>query len=83
MAWLAVNEDGLEVIFNNQPLYCRSERCWCADDGYELDYKDFYDFSAGVERKPKYFYGVVLPKGTIKRLIGRELTLDDEPVELE
>ena len=26
---------------------------------------------------------VELPKGTIKKLIGRELTWDDEPIELK
>lgn len=27
--------------------------------------------------------GVIVPKGTIKKLIGRELTWEDEPVELK
>ena len=27
-------------------------------------------------------FGVLLPKGTIKYLIGRELTYDDEPVQI-
>lgn len=27
-------------------------------------------------------YGLQLPKGSIKKLIGRELTCEDEPVEL-
>lgn len=26
---------------------------------------------------------IYLPKGTIKKIIGRDLTFDDEPVELE
>lgn len=30
-----------------------------------------------------HFAGIELPKGTIKKLIGYELTWDDEPVELK
>lgn len=30
-----------------------------------------------------YKYGVLLPKGTIKHLIGRELNYSDEPVKIE
>lgn len=40
--------------------------------------------------EPKYSYwvcnygpNVKLPKGSIKKLIGRELTFEDEPVELK
>ena len=29
------------------------------------------------------FYGIGLPSGSIKKLIGRELTWSDEPVELK
>lgn len=34
---------------------------------------------------PRYNYSVslVLPKGSIKRLIGKDLTWEDEPVELK
>ena len=59
MAWVAVDIDGDEIIFDDKPeryipAYwdCRSER-------------------------------LILPKGSIKKLIGRELTCNDEPVKLE
>jgi hypothetical protein len=57
MAWLAVDENGTEGIYQCQP-----EKLSC-EWGLAGDY-------------------VVLPKGTIKKLIGRELTWNDEPVEL-
>ena len=37
-------------------------------------YEDYWDCYGGI---------IELPQGTIKKLIGRELTWDDEPVELK
>lgn len=59
MAWVAVDKNGQEVIFEDQPI--KGKEIWY------LDREDYY---------------VNLPKGSIKKLIGRELTWDDEPVEL-
>lgn len=52
------------------------------EDGTEFIYKDV------PERESNYwgYYGdqyCELPNGTIKKLIGRDLTWADEPVELE
>ena len=64
MAWLAVDKNGGEWIFDDKPV------------GVHESYFDL----------PRYWYvcsnKVLLPKGTIKRLIGRELSFYDEPVEL-
>ena len=59
MAWVAVDKDGEEWIFNKEPL--KSNDYW-------------EPISANV---------VFLPKGSIKKLIGRELTWTDNPVELK
>ena len=59
MAWVAVNKNGDEVLFDFEP-----ER-----------YNDFF----WVEDVGDDIY---LPKGTIKKLIGRDLTWEDNPVEL-
>ena len=62
MAWVAVNKDGSEFIFEENPIR-------------KLDYFDVrYQFDDPV---------IQLPKGSIKKLIGIELTWNDEPVELE
>lgn len=68
MAWVAVNKfRNEEVIFNDRPQ--RDNRgSWFIDDQVESEY--FQD------------QGVELPKGTIKKLIGRDLTWQDNPVEL-
>lgn len=60
MAWVAVNKNGDEVLFDFEP-----ER-----------YNDFF----WVEDVGDDIY---LPKGTIKKLIGRDLTWEDNPVELK
>lgn len=43
-------------------------------------------YSDNPERCEVYFYSfndkIQLPSGTIKKLIGRDLSFDDEPVEL-
>lgn len=62
MAWVAVDKDGSEFIFEENPIR-------------KLDYFDVrYQFDDPV---------IQLPKGSIKKLIGIELTWNDEPVELE
>ena len=60
MAWVAVNKNGDEVLFDFEP-----ER-----------YNNFF----WVEDVGDDIY---LPKGSIKKLIGRELTWEDNPVELK
>ena len=68
-AWLAVDKDGAEYIYaDKEPL--RGNGMWRPDT---WDYRSddaFYDF-------------VRMPKGSIRKLIGRELSWSDEPVELK
>ncbi len=61
MAWLAVDKNGDEHVYNVKPTRDKVYKFWnvWVDEGS----------------------GVYLPKDSIKRLIGRELTWDDEPVE--
>ncbi len=60
MAWLAILEDGLELIFQERPI------------------KD------GIFWKPvdKNYTVIILPDGTIEKIIGRKLTWEDDPVEI-
>lgn len=62
MAWVAVNKDSTEYIFQNKPE--RGEANW-----QDLVYDTFYT-------------DILLPYGSIKRLIGRDLTWEDEPIEI-
>ncbi len=59
MAWVAVDYNGVEGIYDSKP--------------------DRYDDCFWIQ---KWGDSVSLPKGSIKKLIGRDLAWEDEPVEL-
>ena len=72
MAYVAVNKDGSEVIYDFLPIReINFNEFWMAQD---IVYKD------GWEIDPQE---VGLPKGSIEKLIGKKLTWEDEPVELK
>lgn len=63
MAWLAVNSDNVELIFESCPK--RKNGYWDTEYG---------NLCSGT-------YSIVLPKRSIKKLIGKELTWENEPYE--
>ena len=63
MAWVAVNEDGSEIIVNDNRYLERDE-----DLGEWTNY-GYYDI-------------IQLPYGSIEMLLGKEITWEDEPMEL-
>jgi len=88
--WVFVDKDGTEKISNSNPIRRRfkGERIlsamwglctgsyskndwnkWC--DGWSTDRKDFLPFM-----------GVILPKGTIEKIIGYKITWKDEPISI-
>ena len=69
MAYLAVDKDGTEVIFRLKPIRYR-DSMWFYDNINDCGFD-------GLE-------GCVnLPKGTIKKIIGKNITWDNEPVLLK
>ena len=74
MAWVCVGYSGEELIFSNKPhrKICKKE--------FHIDNDDIID-RYWIDNK--YCSYLNLPKGSIKRLIGRELTWSDDPVELK
>ena len=66
MAWLAVDKNNDECIFEDKPNLNRWGY-WECMISYEGEMVNMM---------------IDLPKGTIKKLIGKELTWEDEPVEL-
>lgn len=77
MAWLAVNKYGVEGIFTFKPHRVDPNKSI-----YKLFEPEFWSDKDYGE------YGnedteITLPKGTIRKLIGRELRWEDEPVELK
>lgn len=82
MAYLVVNKNGDERIFEECPTYHRLKEQWVNEiEKKELTFIDNYDYSAGTqwETTIEYCYGIPLPKGSIKKLIGKDLTVIDEP----
>lgn len=70
MAWVAVNKNGGEVIFPKKPTREVKEWSYCETVCIESEEGNIY-------------YEIELPSGTIEALIGRNLTWEDEPVELK
>lgn len=74
MAWVCVGYSGEELIFSNKP---RREIC---KKVFQIDDDDIID---RYWIDDKYCSCINLPKGSVNKLIGRELTWYDEPVELK
>lgn len=69
MAWLAVDKNGSEYLYTKKP-----ERII----HYNVFRPNEIDFEIWGSSSP---YIILIP-GSIKKLIGRELTWEDEPVEI-
>lgn len=69
MAWLAKDKDGTEAAFRYKPILDKFE--------YNESWND-YDTNLGR------FYATksLLPKGSIKKLIEKDLTFEDGPIEI-
>nr|DAF54468.1 MAG TPA: hypothetical protein [Siphoviridae sp. ctKwY15] len=68
MAWVAVDKNGSEAIYEEEPVR-------------NSDYDTWLSIRCDVLGRGTDF--VLIPKGSIKKLIGRELSWKDEPVELK
>lgn len=66
MVYLSVTEKGKELLHESRPTR-RSRHSESYIDNYWYNYYDPFDT-------------IEIPKGTIKHLIGRELTFEDKPV---
>lgn len=69
MVWLAVNKNGQEIISPEKPIRYWNEWIYKEEMCIEGECGDVQ-------------YEIYIPKGTIKKLIGYELTWEDEPVEI-
>ena len=70
MAWVAVSKAGTELISPVKPV--KDGTWWSCVEEISIE-GEYGDVEMSIE----------LPKGSIKKLIGRELTFGDEPVELK
>lgn len=72
MVYLSVTERGKEILHHSRP----TRKTHRGNNGYCDNY--WYNYYGSPYDGP--YDGIVLPKGTIKHLIGRELTFKDRPV---
>lgn len=77
MAWVAVDKKGEEKVFAFRPF--RTDPNKSLNRLWEPEYWTDED----VSRYGNEDTGISLPKGSIKKLIGRELDWGNEPVELK
>ena len=75
MAWVAVEENGDEYVFGNKPSRGLSFGRRTERGSWENILCDGFD--------DIYFDIVLLPKGSIEKLIGKQMTWNDEPVKLK
>ena len=87
MAWLTVDKNGIEAVFRRKPKRIKTTNKWddavekfvCegrwypSNDGYE--YHNGYGSLQTIKQTTKS----ILPNGSIKKLIGKNLTWADEP----
>ena len=77
MAYLSVSESGIELIHKKKPMYkSKYPDCYPFNTMHPI-YLGNYWHAAG---EPEDY--IVLPPGTIEKLIGRALTLEDGPFEI-
>lgn len=90
MAWLAVDKDQTETIFTecphrggHNPSYYVQGLIKEIIDNSEREDKWYPEaYSIDDDNRALYDDRVILPKGSIKKLIGRDLTWEDDPVEI-
>lgn len=74
MAWVCVGYSGEELVLNNKPRRSIYENVFQIDENDKIAHEWTDDKHCGC---------INLPNGSIKKLIGRELSWKDEPVELK
>lgn len=77
MAFVAVNKNGSENIFVFRPFRTDPDKSL-----YKLWEPEYWSDEDSSEYGNEYT-GITLPKGSIKKLTGKDLTWNDEPIELK
>lgn len=85
--WVAVDKDGTEKVSNSvfiRRKYVRNVWWGLTKVFYSKNQRNKWANQFSTDESDALPYGgAILPKGSIKKLIGRKLTWSDEPVELK
>ena len=85
MAWVCVGYSGEELVFVNKPHRRISKNEFYFDETDMYKHEFYFDENDIYKHEwidDEYCGCINLPKGSIKKLIGRGLSWEDEPVEL-
>ena len=86
MAWLAVDKDGAEKISSGVLMRRRNYKSVMWGLGvlkYSKNNRNKWANAWNTDSSDAMpFTGIILPSGSIQKLIGRELTWEDSPVEI-
>lgn len=89
MAWVAVDKDGIEKIFDVKPFRGNTQKdrnhVWgtYVGEDYEKWYPKHYGRNEDTGNAYYLGHSIKLPKGTISKLIGRKLSWNNEAVKLK
>lgn len=75
MSYLAVNPSGIELIFHYEPVRRKESNGFIT-----IEY--WFDAQFARENESEHDGAILLPNGTIEKLIGKKLSWKDEPIEL-
>lgn len=87
MAWLASDKNG-ERIFEEKPIRGRTQEhvSFSKAELYGSQYDDeWYPFAYDIDDFNNILYvedGIDLPSGTIRKIIGKDLSWEDDPIEI-
>lgn len=89
MAWLAVDKNGTECVFRRKPKRVKTTNKWndvvtkfvCEGRLYGCIYGYAHHPMYGELQTIKQSTKIKLRKGSIRKLIGKKLTWEDEPFE--
>ena len=84
MAWVATDKDGTEKIFASIPMRRNQHSSILRNMPYTKNQRNKWAAHWSTDRNNPLPEGAIkLPKGTIKKLIGRDLSWKDDAVELK
>jgi hypothetical protein len=93
MAWVVVDKDKTEWLFSGEPMRRRKldnskivGALWGLIKNIRYtknQYNKWFNGWSTCEEDPLPQFGVQVPQGTIEKIIGKQITWFDEPVELK
>lgn len=78
--WLAVEQSGKEVIFKRKPHRIQWRGMWSDEKTYWMDDHNYH--GTGHLGYSQHETRIILPKGSVEKLIGRKMTWKNKPIKI-